>query len=461
MKEFRKKFQKLQEKTEDPEKRELRDENRKLKKEREAADHRWETEVAGLRRLPKKDFKLLSEDRFDDVFGPSKPEFNEYWTPADEYAFVENWDSTFIGAAIHNASKAQCAYMLPLWKLCVRLYECTPFAIVSPAKGLEYKSCGTDPVTIDGMTGPNRFWSGSFCRALSQILTHRRWWAWEDNRRRLAFADLISTLLQFAVIHASDDRRGWAMVVLTESPLLVKINEAVRTGPLDESVHEIHKRIRLDHGPGEESAFSDLLYTFGEMFPLGTKPANPGVTPLNRPKYWIDAEDVRRVCAALDECRSGTSTCEGYHEMYMSARGSHGPPSGTQLTALMVRSMRDLERRMLKALGTPERLADNASDRLGDEDEAWDAGLVDSHSPTPPQEPGEEDGSSDEGLEESSEDDVFLHFRKAQKSLRALKRVRPSGLGSAVLSSDEEAPLGEGSGSDDERVLEENPVSKD
>lgn len=226
----------------------------------------------------------------DSVIGPQVPEFDEVWTQEMEAEFLQEWERSDMGQAFATLNVDSHKYLLPLWKQCIRIFRCSPFAIISPLRGFEYNESGNKEIEVNNHIICSPIWPSAFRTKLVQLLSLS---LWEPNTHR----EMIVLFLQYAIICRSDDRRAWDMPLPTESQVLSSLKAAVRQGPLPCSVHEIHWYLR-QASELPPSLESNILFAIGECVKLGNMPA-PEVTLLGRPKYWVDSSDLDAVLNAL------------------------------------------------------------------------------------------------------------------------------------------------------------------
>lgn len=137
----------------------------------------------------------ITEDDYDIVLGPTEPEFDEWWTEEDERRMMQEWRQSPEKTDMEQMKGLQIDAM-GLWAICLRLYRCSPFAILSPRRGLKYELTEINKVGITRST----IWTQAYCRIFGEVMVHT---IWRDN------LDILVAFLQFAVICRTDDRRPW------------------------------------------------------------------------------------------------------------------------------------------------------------------------------------------------------------------------------------------------------------
>ena len=139
---------------------------------------------------------MITADQLPQIIGPLQtPPFDDSWTQADEDHQKQIWSEAL--EAISNLDPTNHSRLITTWKLCYRLYKTSPFGLFSPMRGLCYL-----PNSEEQSQTSTMLWNLKFCEDLNRLLTHR---AWMGN------VDVVVTLLQYAVICRTDDRRVWQM----------------------------------------------------------------------------------------------------------------------------------------------------------------------------------------------------------------------------------------------------------
>ncbi|KAF5577684.1 hypothetical protein FPANT_10287 [Fusarium pseudoanthophilum] len=167
--------------------------------------------------------------------GPDTPPFSANWTHADERAL--RYDGSAEKFAISRLNSSSHSRQLTLWKICLSVCQRSPFDILSPRRGLCYL-----PSKITDTTS-SAVWDQNFCHEFTDIISHPIW-----NRD----IDVLVTILQYAVICRTDDRRRWQVpTTMVEAGPTVRLKTELQSclGPLPTSVHKLHKHIRDNTGP--------------------------------------------------------------------------------------------------------------------------------------------------------------------------------------------------------------------
>ncbi|KAG5747468.1 hypothetical protein H9Q70_009858 [Fusarium xylarioides] len=167
--------------------------------------------------------------------GPDNPPFGANWTHADERAL--RYDGSAEKFAISRLNPGSHSRHLTLWKICLSVCQRSPFDVLSSRRGLCYL-----PSKITDATS-SVVWDQNFCRELADIISHPIW-----NRD----IDVLVTILQYAVICRTDDRRRWQVpTTMIEAGPTVRLRTEMQSclAPLPTYVHELHKYIRDNTGP--------------------------------------------------------------------------------------------------------------------------------------------------------------------------------------------------------------------
>ncbi|PCD30400.1 hypothetical protein AU210_010082 [Fusarium oxysporum f. sp. radicis-cucumerinum] len=222
------------------------------------------------------------------------------WGPEDDDAIAGEWDRSAQKANSMMFDSAQHASLLALFKACLRLFQTTPIAILSPYYGLRYQ-----PVSHN--QGNKWVYSKLFCDELTALLVHP---FWEGN------TDLLATALGWTVICRLDDRRLWEGRLDMPWTALHSVFKQVdhcreRGQDLPSSYHDMHKlerefvseRCEL---PGE---WSDLFFEIGELASQETaaEPEGEFLGLLGLPVLPVTIYDLRLLTVALNstELRPG------------------------------------------------------------------------------------------------------------------------------------------------------------
>ncbi|KAH7198400.1 uncharacterized protein B0J16DRAFT_378838 [Fusarium flagelliforme] len=177
---------------------------------------------------------MITADQLPQIIGPLQtPPFDANWTEADEDHQKQIWSEAL--EAISNLDPTNHSRLITTWKLCYRLYKTSPFGLFSPMRGLCYL-----PNSEEHSQTSSVLWNIKFCEDLNRILTHR---AWMGN------VDVVVTLLQYAVICRTDDRRVWQMPnIPIEGGPLVRLRATLQSlqGPLPVSIRKLHREARAE-----------------------------------------------------------------------------------------------------------------------------------------------------------------------------------------------------------------------
>ncbi|KAF7538210.1 hypothetical protein G7Z17_g12687 [Cylindrodendrum hubeiense] len=186
----------------------------------------------------------LEEDTLGDAIGPDivySDELERQWSESTERQALE---------------KSHFRLMGP-WKVCLRIFRCSPMAIITPLRRLVHH-----PTLSNAPDAPvSPLWGQQFCVKLSILLAHRIW------KGKPAF---LAMLLQFAVICRTDDRRVWEIPSTVTCPVLKRLRAAMRkegSGPLSVSVRKMLK-VAEDAATRDGlsgSGYSTLMSALGKL----------------------------------------------------------------------------------------------------------------------------------------------------------------------------------------------------
>lgn len=277
---------------------------------------------------------LVQGTELDDIVGPVQPVFTAKWTQQDEDKMMDEWNS--------SPEKESYASMRPnpslkaLWKVCMRIFRCTPLDLLSPLLQLRYNAS----VVL----------AQKFCNALSPLIPHP---VWKGSAWRLAMA------LQYAIICRTDDRRPWRLEPIC--PALKRLNSSIRRvkgSKMPFPIHQMHHEARAAavSNRDDPSAMSDILDQIGdtvEEMLAGKGPRAAGETTCKGHEvYCVTNQDLIAVTKALDRVTSGGyrmfARVEECYEAFKQARDSYDAPSTDQLRDFHERAGRQQLRRLAK-----------------------------------------------------------------------------------------------------------------
>ncbi|KAF4440360.1 hypothetical protein F53441_12308 [Fusarium austroafricanum] len=217
-----------------------------------------------------------------------EPRFDEQWTRLDEQALpyygsaaedeIEELERKCTGNTTKNSFHGDLAF---LWRVSIRLYHSTPFTLLSPRYGLDYI------LVSPSNNEPGNVWGQNFAKSLSQVITHPFF---------RADIDLLRTVLQYAVICRTDDRRPWKIPMSVRGGPLTRMKADIESeeGSLSCSVHSIHKRARRATATSDYSIVSDVTFRLGEVAKENTE-SRQASRFAPKPKLMHDEFVVRAV----------------------------------------------------------------------------------------------------------------------------------------------------------------------
>ncbi|KIL95580.1 hypothetical protein FAVG1_00317 [Fusarium avenaceum] len=306
-------------------------------------------------------FEVLSGD-IDKIIGyQSKPPDDE-WTQAQEDRVIEMFQSSGMeqaGRLMYRGerSKTNYAWLLTLFKVCLRVFRLTPVELISPRYQLKYEPQG------GRAKGSPHVLPAEFCKALIGLIVHPNIGA--DASRLLC-------LLQFAVICRLDIRRPWVMPLIPDKcPVLAQLRRQMKErgkGSLDEPISLTHRKLRESAGKKGEncSRLSDYLNQISELCSKETtEPDDGSYFELDSHYKPITTADVNIVVKAIESTPIEKSD---YEYLVVDARKAYSEikkgqefPSADQLGDAWERSqkqvLRDLIQRADSRPKTPENRA--------------------------------------------------------------------------------------------------------
>ncbi|KAL2670489.1 hypothetical protein Neosp_014277 [[Neocosmospora] mangrovei] len=286
------------------------------------------------------------EAGLDVVVGPDQPTFNDRWTQADELAL--EWNSSPEKTAFEGISGREQS-LLSAWKICIRLFRCSPFTLLSPRRGLCYQEMpgyATEP--------PQILWGQNFCKELCRVMTHPIW---------NGDVDVLAMALQYTVICRTDDRRVWDIPAgVTDGGVLGRLEAELdeSQAPLPCSVHDMYMAARSGRAGKDQSALSNLMARIGRI--TKNRRSTTGRHPDDVAEYrgltvyGVTKGDLSTIRLAIDTMDYfGTpilvDTDDAY-DHFLAARGSHDVPSGpSELGAFHRRAWLHEQRLMATFLG--------------------------------------------------------------------------------------------------------------
>ncbi|KAJ4309801.1 hypothetical protein N0V84_011310 [Fusarium piperis] len=278
----------------------------------------------------------VREEDLDEMIGPAAPPLSDTWTQQDEDAMMAEWDDspeTAVYASITTLNGA----IPTLWKVCLRVFRCSPLDAISPLRGLRYQP-------LVGRSQPG-LWSREFCNRLSALITHP---LWKGSPKRLAMA------LQYAVICRTDDRRHWSPDPLCSA--LANLRRSIKQHKgleLSQSVHKMHKKARtLATRDGDEpSTMSDLFLHIHRTVQGRTfdKVPEPVTSYKGLQVYAVNVHDLKVVGASIDG--NFPYAVDEAYQVFRAAKGSGLEiPKANQLREFYERASRDHLRQIMEVL---------------------------------------------------------------------------------------------------------------
>ncbi|KAH6991365.1 hypothetical protein BKA56DRAFT_652211 [Ilyonectria sp. MPI-CAGE-AT-0026] len=259
--------------------------------------------------------KPFEENTLGDVIGPDivyDDEMERSWTESPELA----------GLNMRHGP------VMAVWKICLRMFRCSPLAIITPLNALAYQ-----PMTPTARRAPmaelSGFWGQTFCANLARIMSHS---VWEGDPMLFMMA------LQFAVICRTDDRRVWKMPDAATCEALTNLRKAMDSAKeerLPLCIHKMHQDARDKAGddklrPGIHSNLMDHLARLIEV-EEGSHPTEFQGFPV----YAVNAQDLEMIQTAIDTYSDNSGfplllpTAMAY-EGFISCRATNDVPRGKE-----------------------------------------------------------------------------------------------------------------------------------
>ncbi|KAF4944989.1 hypothetical protein FGADI_12248 [Fusarium gaditjirri] len=277
----------------------------------------------------------LSDRRWLFIIGPDVP-------PEDQSSAytISGWRA-FVDAMAINISEGNSDMYdghLNLFIACANVFNCSPISLLSPLQGLYCDAPTSDQTSDDGAVS---LWSQTPIRLLTQILTHP---VLRGNKYHLA------TILQYAVILRTDDRRPWVMALQYPTPggTLADLQRRIEAtkkvdGLLTRSVRDLHRFARATNFFMESSVLSDIMYSLERTIERPATPDHGTREHLGVPLYQVTAGDIDRVnyaisASELNGIYSLPTTDECYRQFLENTKMSDDEPDFTQLAEFYYRT---------------------------------------------------------------------------------------------------------------------------
>ncbi|KAJ4262941.1 hypothetical protein NW762_006554 [Fusarium torreyae] len=268
------------------------------------------------------------------------PQFGHRWTEdEDALAYTSSLAHEQIedlASDIRAKKRGDYSRLTTLWKVCLRVFRCSPFELLSPRHNLDFL-----PVTGPKNDSP-AVWNQTFCDELSHIITHN---VWDGEVASLRAA------LQYAVICRTDDRRRWIMppLELESGPLILYHRRYIRCTAM---------RVREDL-PGFVARYRTSSCRLARQLRKKSKRASrwskpPKLSANGFSVYGVSIVDLRTVRRAIDSLQRvgnrvhpSTELC---YEEFLKARKTHDdPPEFNGLADFNKRAWLHEQRQMVRA----------------------------------------------------------------------------------------------------------------
>ncbi|PWI72312.1 uncharacterized protein PCL_10935 [Purpureocillium lilacinum] len=245
------------------------------------------------------------------IIGSASPEFDRFWTHADEWRLQNRYTSSGLAQEVRSIRGAH-SHMRQLWKTSCWEMRCSPLAIVSPRYGMSFQSVTRGRRTPTQTTAPaERLWSKHFCLDLNDLVSHP---VWEGE------SSMLATALQATVIHRTDDRRPWIIRCLptcsameqfmaraSQSPFELPVRAAMEEAILacQQQNRKVSPFFRLlRHIADSTGAQVERMAEDEDRSEDGVNCENEDDENEGEPRptaaYWIRTEDLRSLIKAID-----------------------------------------------------------------------------------------------------------------------------------------------------------------
>ncbi|KAK7425100.1 hypothetical protein QQX98_000014 [Neonectria punicea] len=277
--------------------------------------------------------KPLELSDMDDIIGRDNGE---------EDGMQDQWNDS---AEKRDLKGSHLNYMMGIWKVSLRVFCCSPLAIISPLRGLVHQ-----PTPSRHPTTPSSIWGQNFCTTLGILMTHGVW----ESR-----PSLLITVLQFAVICRTDDRRIWNMPAGPKCSTLKRLNDALQkaklqtpNGELQHSVQDMHRAARADerNDEGTTSPISNIMRQIAVSTKSDEHQSQTATTKCQGlDVYGLTNTDLYNVQCTIDTFTSGVyptlMPTRVAHQGFLDSRGGNDIPVGVaQLEEFYRRSWMDEQR---------------------------------------------------------------------------------------------------------------------
>ncbi|KPM34776.1 hypothetical protein AK830_g11794 [Neonectria ditissima] len=255
--------------------------------------------------------------------------------------FLDLWESSEEKRDLRGCHQI---YMMSLWKTSLRMYRCSPLAIISPLQGLAYQ-----PTPSRTSAPVSSMWGHSFTSTLNIVMAHP---VWECR------VNLLVTVLEFAVICRTDDRRAWYMLDGPKCNTLKRLDAA-----LDARAAEMEDN-------GLPSSISNLM----DHIALGTKTKN-GASDITKSQglevHGLTKTDLYKVQDSIDTFTHGgypvfTNT-QVAHQGFVDSRANNDIPLGASQLEEFYRRSWIKEQRAITAANESDSDSDDSEDGDGDQ----------------------------------------------------------------------------------------------
>ncbi|KAJ4018716.1 hypothetical protein NW752_005844 [Fusarium irregulare] len=285
-------------------------------------------------------YPIITADQLPQIIGPCEtPSFGANWTKADEDHQKRVWSEAL--SAISDITAQNHSSLMTTWKLCYRLYKISPIGLLSPLRGLCYLPSSEEQIQTSAV-----IWNTSFCRDLNRILTHGE---------LIGDVGFVVTLLQYAVICRTDDRRVWQMPTSSiEGGPMMRLRTTLQSlqGPSPVPIWQLHDEACAASPQPIHCVLSNVMC---EIVMAVRESQDSSKTPQiyncnGFAVYAVSPVDVRNILTAIDN--SVLEYAEvAYRDLLGHLKTDRDMPNSEQLASHMRRALLHEAREMDKLLG--------------------------------------------------------------------------------------------------------------
>ncbi|KAK2045612.1 hypothetical protein LZ31DRAFT_616287 [Colletotrichum somersetense] len=309
----------------------------------------WDESTIGseARKFIDKNYPSKTLEQLDSIL-PKTVQYDEDWCTVDEQNLQASWaaDPERPSLVLWPEKKDIPAHFLKLWKLCVRLHNCTPRQLVSRANHLAYDNVNNPNFSFRNSDGEmesakSSAWTARFCETFAQLMCQP---LFQGN------AKLLVTALQYASMTRTNERQDWPLTNPTGEPFFDALTDVIseHRGPNEEPASLRRKAVDVLEANGMSPP---LLERFMSL--LEDVSSDPNATELKgggggggvrRRTYKIQTMDLTNIRKTLESmAHTGMPlwalTPKTYSIYGTKGRSQDGLPTSDQLSDFHERDM--------------------------------------------------------------------------------------------------------------------------